>query len=85
MSEDLTRNLLRDLIEDVRENGSSHGIVRLPGPGTSPDWVNISLARFQSYRGRTTAALLEELEDLAQGASGIEYHVFDTLVRIYVA
>lgn len=77
--------ILKTLIESIREDGSSEGVIALPGPGKSPDWVDVSLARFQSYRGRTEAALIEELEDLCIGASELRYSTDDIIVHVRVA
>jgi hypothetical protein len=77
--------ILKTLVEQVREGDSIMGEIDLPGPGKDHEWLNVSLARFQSYRGRTTAALLEELEDLCDGASFLEWMVDDGIVRIDVA
>lgn len=79
-SEQLT--ILKTFIEDVRENGKTEGIIYLGGPGKKLDWVDISLARFQSYRGRTTATLLEELEDLCTGAEYLHFQTDDILVHL---
>lgn len=76
--------ILKTLIEGVREDGLSEGVIALSGPGKPHDWVDVSLARFQSYRGRTEAALLEELEDLCAGASELSYSTDDIIVHVQV-
>jgi hypothetical protein len=77
-----TLTILKTFVEDVRENGKTEGVIYLGGPGKKLDWVDISLARFQSYRGRTTAALLEELEDLVVGAEYLHFQTNDILVHL---
>lgn len=77
-----TLTILKAFIEDVRENGKTEGIIYLGGPGKKLDWVDVSLARFQSYRGRTAAALLEELEDLCVGAEYLHFQTNDILVHL---
>jgi hypothetical protein len=76
--------ILKTWIEEVREDGLSEGEIALPGPGKQFDGTQISLARFQSYRGRTTAALLEELEDLCAGAKTLKFKTTDILVWVTV-
>jgi hypothetical protein len=76
--------ILKTWIEEVREDGVSEGTVGLPGAGKPFEGTQISLARFQSYRGRTTAALLEELEDLATGAKTLKFKTTDILVWVTV-
>lgn len=76
--------ILKTWIESVREDGVSEGEIALPGPGKTFDGAQISLARFQSYRGRTEAALLEELEDLAVGAKTLKFKTTDILVWVTV-
>lgn len=76
--------ILYNFVEAVREDGLTEGSLDLPGPGHPLDEVQISLARFQSYRARTRAALLEELYDLADGGSQLRFQTEDILVRISV-
>ena len=76
--------ILKTWIESVREDGVSEGEIALPGPGKTFDGTQISLARFQSYRGRTEAALLEELEDLAAGAKTLKFKTNDIIVWVSV-
>lgn len=63
---------LTSFIEHVREDHPSGGAYHLPDsdrvPLGEPPLV-IGLARFQSYRGRTQAALLEELEEWVETAN----------------
>lgn len=70
---------LRQFIDHVREDGPSdgrwilnEGRVRLGGPP-----VVIGLARFQSYRARTEAALVQELTDWVEldNIGTINFHV----------
>ncbi len=60
---------LKDFIEHVREDAPSGGQWVLPDsdriPYGEPPLV-VSLARFQSYRARTEAALVEELLDYVE-------------------
>lgn len=79
-----TLTILKTLIEEIREDGTSEGVISLGGPGVPADALTVSLARFQSYRGRTTAALLEELEDFVLGASKLQWSVDDILVHLTV-
>lgn len=57
---------LKFFIEHIREDHPSGGRFHLPDdeliPVGEPPLV-IGLARFQSYRGRTEAALVQELEE----------------------
>jgi len=83
MDGDLTA-ALKGLIEEFREGNLREGVLPLHGPGKPFDWADISLARFQSYRGRTEAALLEELEDLCLGGESLFYHTDDIIVHLQV-
>lgn len=60
---------LKDFVEHVREDAPSRGTYTLPDsdriPYGEPPLV-ISLARFQSYRARTEAALVQELLDYVE-------------------
>jgi hypothetical protein len=61
---------LRTLIDYVREGQFDDGRWAIPGVRTStgePPLV-VGLARFQSYRARTEAALVEELTDYVETA-----------------
>lgn len=62
---------LRRLIDDVREGRSTDGEILVPGPvgRRVPDQITVGLARFQSYRARTEAALVQELTDLVADAN----------------
>lgn len=67
---------LRRFIGAIREDGSQHGFWSLPGAGRrTGQTLTVSVARFQSYRRRTEAALVQELEDFAGDASLIAYEV----------
>ena len=76
--------ILYDFVESVREDGVTDGTLHLPGPGHPLDEVSISLARFQSYRARTRAALLEELYDIAVGGKRLHFAVDDIIMKIFV-
>lgn len=76
--------ILKTWIEGVREDDLREGLMALPGPGKTLEGTQISLARFQSYRGRTEAALLEELEDLCAGARVLQFKTTDILVWVMV-
>lgn len=70
---------LVDFIDQIREDDIQDGVWVLGGeyrPTGVPPLV-ISLARFQSYRGRTQAALIQELEDYAEeaGITQFNWHV----------
>jgi hypothetical protein len=72
---------LVDLIDQIREDNSFEGTWDL-GVSRTPTGIPplvIGLARFQSYRGRTQAALIQELEDYAEeaGLSQLHYQVVD--------
>lgn len=73
--------MLIDLIDQIREDDSHEGTwdlgVTRTSTGVPP--LTVGLARFQSYRGRTTAALIQELEDYAEeaGLSQLHYQVVD--------
>lgn len=76
--------ILYNFVEAVREDGLTEGSLDLPGPGHPFDEVQISLARFQSYRARTRAALLEELYDLAVGGKRLHFAVDDIIMKVVV-
>lgn len=76
--------ILKTLIEEVRENFLREGEVGLPGPGKEWEGITISLARFQSYRRRTEAALLEELEEFCQGGKTLKFSTSDIYVHLDV-
>lgn len=79
---------LRRFIDVIREDGSQRGTWSLTGfrtPSGSPP-LTVSLARFQSYRRRTEAALIQELADYIKeaGIEAINYQVLDNgLVLIW--
>ena len=82
---ELKERTLRELIDLIREDGESEGWVYLHGgKGVERDTITVSLARFQSYRGRTIAALIEELDDFTVGANRLEFEVDDVLVHLTV-
>lgn len=63
--------MLIDLIDLIREDDVTEGIWHLDSnrnrkPVPEPTGLTISLARFQSYRRRTEAALIQEIEDWAE-------------------
>lgn len=69
-----------ELIELIREDDLHEGAYGLGTdrtPTGEPPLI-IGLARFQSYRGRTEAALILELEDYAELA-GLNYLHFKVL------
>lgn len=76
--------ILYNFVEAVREDGLTEGSLDLPGPGHPLDGVQISLARFQSYRARTRAALLEELYDIAVGGKRLHFAVDDIIMKVVV-
>lgn len=76
--------ILYNFVEAVREDGLTEGSLDLPGPGFPLDSWQIGLARFQSYRARTRAALLEELYDIAVGAKRLHFYTDDIVVKIVV-
>lgn len=72
---------LKDFVEHVREDAPSGGQWTLDGKRerrSAPPLV-VSLARFQSYRARTEAALIQELEDYIDeaGLSTLNFKVLD--------
>lgn len=75
-----TTTLLKKLIDDIREGDAHDGVVRLKPTLDERPWglvdsLKVGLARFQSYRGRTEAALLDELEDFTHDKSMLQYTV----------
>lgn len=79
----LEDNLLQ-FINAIREDGSQRGAWSLPrlfvdDPTGEPP-LPISLARFQSYRGRTEAALIQELTDFVEDGKlrVINYETLDS-------
>jgi hypothetical protein len=68
---------LTELIDIIREDGAHEGVWPLGGDRqrdhSVPSLV-VGLARFQSYRGRTEAALIQELEDYIEEAGIINLH-----------
>lgn len=73
--------MLVDLIDLIREDDLHEGVWDLGvsrTPTGEPPLV-VGLARFQSYRGRTQAALIQELEDYAEeaGLSQLHFKVLD--------
>ncbi len=72
---------LRRFIDVIREDGSQRGVWGLTGsriPSGAPP-LTVSLARFQSYRRRTEAALIQELAEYVgeAGLGVINYQVLD--------
>jgi hypothetical protein len=66
---------LRQFIDAIREDGSDSGKWVLPGRRTPlgiPAGITVGLARFQSYRRRTEAALIQELLDYIE-ETGVNY------------
>lgn len=83
--EDALDDSLRRFADAIREDGHRSGIWYLPGEGNHfPDSLTVSLARFQSYRGRTRAALIEELSDFAKGAPSILFRTESGMVYLGV-
>lgn len=71
------RKILR-LVDDIREDGTESGVLYFPdatGSSAPGDTLTVGLARFQSYRGRTTAALVEELTDFIGTGNTLLYDV----------
>lgn len=71
-----------DLIDLIREDGVHEGVWHVDSVQRTPAGVPplvIGLARFQSYRGRTEAALIQELEDYVEeaGVNKLHYQVVD--------
>lgn len=79
------RETIKNLIEVIRE-GDFPGSEEIDLPGEGKEWggVTISLARFQSYRARTEAALIEELEDVLIDAKRVYVSVVDVYVYLDV-
>ena len=75
---DLEREI-RTLIDDVREGRTIKGTVGVSGLIGPPveDVITVGLARFQSYRARTEAALVQEIVDLVEdcNAQHLTYEV----------
>lgn len=67
-------DLIRE--DDVHDGTWDLGVERTP-TGAPP--LVVGLARFQSYRGRTQAALIQELEDYIEEAGLSEIHWSVTL------
>ncbi len=70
-----------DLIDLIREDDVHEGVWAV-GEGRTPTGeppLVVGLARFQSYRGRTQAALIEELEEYVEtaGLNRLHYKVLD--------
>lgn len=72
--------MLIDLIDLIREDGAAEGkfAVAVGRKPTGIPPLTVSLARFQSYRRRTEAALIQELEDYAEEA-GLDFLAFKVL------
>lgn len=70
---------LKSFVEHVRESGEESGTWTLEGfvlrPAMEVEPLTVGLARFQSYRARTEAALVQELEDFIK-ESGAQYLTF---------
>lgn len=70
---------IRQLVDDVREGRAVKGTIPVSGfigPPTE-DSLTASLARFQSHRARTEAALVQEIVDLVEesNAQYLSYEV----------
>ena len=77
----MLENNLLNFIDVIREDDSHAGTWSVEG-GRTPTGVpplTVGLARFQSYRGRTQAALIQELVDYIEeaGLNQIHYEVLD--------
>lgn len=59
---------IRQLIDDVREGRTTRGTIPVSGYIGQQEggWVTVGLARFQSYRARTEAALVQEIVELVE-------------------
>lgn len=84
----MLENTLRNLIDHIREDLPSEGRVDLFGerkPIGSPPLV-VGLARFQSYRARTEAALVQELTDYVEesGITVLHFKVIDSESTVIV-
>lgn len=70
---------LHDFVDYVRESGEESGTWALEGfcviPAREVEPLTIGLARFQSYRARTEAALVQELGEFVD-ESGAQYLTF---------
>jgi hypothetical protein len=83
MEPPVLENTLRNLIDHIREDHPSDGRVTIgdfvASPTSCPPLV-VGLARFQSYRARTEAALVQELTDFVEesGASTLRFKVIDS-------
>lgn len=77
----MIENTLRNLIDYIREELPDHGSIDLPGERErrSAPPLTIGLARFQSYRARTEAALVQELTDYIEeaGLPTLNFKVLD--------
>ena len=74
---DLEREI-RTLIDDVREGRTLSGVLTFPWTSVAtPDVITVGLARFQSHRARTEAALVQEIVDLVEdcNAQQLTYEV----------
>lgn len=63
--------VLIELIDWIREDDLYEGELHLGGGERQPTGeppLTVGLARFQSYRGRTQAALIQELKDYIEEA-----------------
>lgn len=81
----ITEQAVRNMIESVREDGITRGIVSTSTPYVKHvDRLTVSLPRFQSYRARTEAALVEEILDFTEGHQAVSYQVADGLVHLEV-
>lgn len=79
---------LRNFIDVIREDGSQRGVWSLPPhefKRVDQNSLLVSLPRFQSYRGRTEAILLQELVEYVteSGVRSLNYEVFDGLVQLW--
>lgn len=83
MEPPVLENTLRNLIDHIREDLPSEGRVDLSDVVASPTGAPplvIGLARFQSYRARTEAALVQELVDYIEeaGLTVLHFKVIDS-------
>lgn len=76
---DLEREI-RTLIDDVREGRTVKETISASGFIGPPveDTITVGLARFQSYRARTEAALIQEIVDLVEDCNA-QYLTYEVL------
>lgn len=78
---DLEREI-HALIDEVREGRTVKGTISVSGFIGPPaeDVIAVGLARFQSYRARTEAALVQEITDLVEDCNA-QYLTYEVLAE----